>query len=68
MDRCTGCQDITEILFKTALNTIQSINMRLEMLKNVYLALWTFYNTIPYHIFMILRDMPFNALPHNPNF
>ena len=26
MDRCTGCHDITEILLKTALNTIQSIN------------------------------------------
>ena len=25
MDRCTGCRDITEILFKTVLNTIQSI-------------------------------------------
>ena len=26
MDRCTGRRDITEILLKTALNTIQSIN------------------------------------------
>ena len=26
MDMCTGCCDITEILLKTALNTIQSIN------------------------------------------
>ena len=26
MDRCTGRHDITEILLKTALNTIQSIN------------------------------------------
>ena len=26
MDRCTGCHDITEILLKTSLNTIQSIN------------------------------------------
>ena len=26
MDRCTGCHNITEILLKTALNTIQSIN------------------------------------------
>ena len=26
MDRCTGCCDITEILMKMALNTIQSIN------------------------------------------
>ena len=26
MDRCTGRNDIAEILFKTALNTIQSIN------------------------------------------
>ena len=26
MDRCTGCCDITEILLKTALNNIQSIN------------------------------------------
>ena len=25
-DRCTGCHDITEILLKTVLNTIQSIN------------------------------------------
>ena len=27
MDRCTGCHDITEILLKTALNTIQSFNL-----------------------------------------
>ena len=26
MDRCTGHQDTTEILLKTVLNTIQSIN------------------------------------------
>ena len=26
MDRCTGCHDLTEIVLKTALNTIQSIN------------------------------------------
>ena len=26
MDRCTGRRDITEILLKTSLNTIQSIN------------------------------------------
>ena len=26
MDRCTGRRDITEILMKTALNTIKSIN------------------------------------------
>ena len=26
MDRCTGCSNITEILLKMALNTIQSIN------------------------------------------
>ena len=26
MDRCTGCHNITEILLKMALNTIQSIN------------------------------------------
>ena len=26
MDRCTGCRDKTEILLKTALNTIQSVN------------------------------------------
>ena len=26
MDRCTGLRDITEILLKTALNTIQSTN------------------------------------------
>ena len=29
MDRCTGCRDIAEILLKTALNTIQSINLML---------------------------------------
>ena len=29
MDRCTGHQNITEILLKTALNTIQSINQPL---------------------------------------
>ena len=28
MDRCIGRRDITEILFKKALNTIQSINQR----------------------------------------
>ena len=28
MDRCNGCRDITEILLKTALNTIQSINQK----------------------------------------
>ena len=28
MDRCIGRRDITEILLKTALNTIQSINQR----------------------------------------
>ena len=28
MDGCTGCRDTTEILLKTALNTIQSINQR----------------------------------------
>ena len=27
MDRFTGCHDITEILLKTALNTIQSIKV-----------------------------------------
>ena len=27
MDRCTGCRNITEILLKTVLNTIQSINL-----------------------------------------
>ena len=27
MDRCTGRHDITEILLKTALNTMQSINL-----------------------------------------
>ena len=26
MDRCSGCHDITEMLLKTAFNTIQSIN------------------------------------------
>ena len=26
MERCTGCRDITEILLKMALNTIQSFN------------------------------------------
>jgi hypothetical protein len=26
MDRCTGCHDIIEIMLKTALNTMQSIN------------------------------------------
>ena len=26
MDRCTGRQDVTEILLKTALNSVQSIN------------------------------------------
>ena len=26
MDRCTGCSDMTEILLKTAFNTMQSIN------------------------------------------
>ena len=31
MDRCTGCRDITEILFKTALNTMQSINQSLKL-------------------------------------
>ena len=30
MDRCTGCRDITEILLKTVLNTIQSINLVLQ--------------------------------------
>ena len=25
IDRCTGCRDVTEILLKVALNTIQSI-------------------------------------------
>ena len=29
MDKCTGRRDITEILLKTALNTIQSINQML---------------------------------------
>ena len=29
MDRCTGCSDITEILLKMTLNTIQSINQTL---------------------------------------
>ena len=29
-DMCTGRRDITEILLKTALNTIQSINQRLR--------------------------------------
>ena len=27
MDMCTGRHDITEVLLKTALNTIQSINL-----------------------------------------
>ena len=26
MDRCTGCSDITEIMLKTTLNTMQLIN------------------------------------------
>ena len=29
MDWCTGCRDITEILFKMVLNTIQSYNQQL---------------------------------------
>ena len=32
MDRCTGCHNITEILLKTALNTIQSISRFKESL------------------------------------
>ena len=31
MDRCTGHHHITEILLKTALNTIQSINQRYKI-------------------------------------
>ena len=31
MDRCTGCCDITEILLKMALNTIQSINQLIQL-------------------------------------
>ena len=31
MDRCTGRRNITEILLKTALNTIQSINLNNEL-------------------------------------
>ena len=30
MDRCTGCCDITEILLKMALNTLQSINQSIN--------------------------------------
>ena len=32
MDRCTGRRDITEILLKKVLNTIQSINLRNDWL------------------------------------
>ena len=32
MDGCTGCQDITKILFKMSLNTIQSINQGLMII------------------------------------
>ena len=38
MDRCTGRRDITEILSKTALNTVQSYNqsfLRGETVRNV---------------------------------
>ena len=47
MDRCTGRRDITEILLKTALNNIQSINLtfsgmvgeyRPSVLKNITLT------------------------------
>ena len=31
MDRSTGCRDITEILLKTVLNTIQSINLHASL-------------------------------------
>ena len=30
MDRCTDCCNITEILLKVALNTIQSINQSIQ--------------------------------------
>ena len=33
MDRCTDCHDITEILLKTALNTIKSVNQQNPTLK-----------------------------------
>ena len=35
MDRCTGCRDITEILLKMELNTIQSINPTFKALNKM---------------------------------
>ena len=60
MDRCTGCRNITEILLKMALDTIQSITrsiLRIEDLDFSYV-----FHFIHYHLSVsILQQVNFSG-------
>ena len=56
-DRCTGRRDITEILSKTALNTIQSINYACSFsafVSSVSVCIFFFFVCVYYHLCLFL--------------
>ena len=59
MDRCTGCHDITEILLKTELNTMHSINQKghMKMGKRCQSSVLAFQKLVLMDPDQALRDM-----------
>ena len=55
MDRCTGRRDITEILMKTALNTIQSINQSIYNYLMIQLFLCSLIERSGTYCFTVVR-------------
>ena len=65
MDSCTGCCDITEMMLKMKLNTIQSNNHSKEKLTHLDLLLYFIFHYVFVYFHISINNKIKNAVNHD---